>query len=79
MYEHRFFLEEKRKIDELLQNDCHIVNVTENLSGAYVTFRRSDEASDDFSVTEHLLTADARRYMTNVLFAQRLKQSMTGS
>lgn len=79
MHEHRSFLEEKRKIDELLQSDFHIVKVIENLSGAYVTMQRSDDADDDLSVTVHLLSADARRYMTNVLFAQRLKQSMTGS
>jgi len=79
MHEYRSFLEEKRKIDELLQSNFHIVKIIENLNGAYVTLHRLGGTGDDHSATVHLLTADARRYMTNVLFAQRLKQSMTGS
>lgn len=77
MHEHELFLKEKEEIDMLLQNDCKIVSVKENLSGAFVSFQLPDQAEDESITTLHLLTPDARKYLTNQLLGKKMKESMT--
>ncbi|MCO7174897.1 hypothetical protein ACFP7A_04500 [Sporolactobacillus kofuensis] len=72
MHEFKLFTEEKREIDELLNKDCSIVRVQENLDGAFIQFTQ-----DDQTITLHIRTPDGRKYLTNQLSAKRLNRTMT--
>jgi hypothetical protein len=60
---------EREKIDFLLQKGFKITAVTENLSGAFVTFERTENNQTEQEAL-HILTADARKYFSSVLIQQ---------
>jgi predicted GNAT superfamily acetyltransferase len=62
MSEYQEFLNERDKIDFLLQKGFNIEKVTENLSGAFVLFKHSE---NNRSATLHIKTANARKYFSN--------------
>jgi hypothetical protein len=64
MSEYQEFLNERDKIDFLLQKGFNIEKVTENLSGAFVLFKHSE---NNRSATLHIKTANARKYFSNLL------------
>jgi hypothetical protein len=59
-------LEEKNKFDHYLQQGFVIHAVREDLSGAWIELRSSDDAQ----VTLHILTAEARIHLSNQLLKQ---------
>ncbi|AEN87695.1 hypothetical protein C2I27_27850 [Priestia megaterium] len=63
------YMAEREKIDFLLQKGFKITAVTENLSGAFVTFERTENNQIE-QETLHILTADARKYFSSVLIQQ---------
>ena len=63
------YMAEREKIDFLLQKGFKITAVTENLSGAFVTFERIEKNQTE-QETLHILTADARKYFSSVLIQQ---------
>lgn len=65
------YLEEKRKIDELIEQGYQISKVEENLSGAFVDFIRLNEKNEEEKQTLHITTADARIYFSNVVIQQQ--------
>ncbi|MCM3760107.1 hypothetical protein M3212_04800 [Alkalihalobacillus oceani] len=69
------FIEEKKKIDELLAKGYEITNVNENLSGAFVEFQLPNDALQhpEKSKELHILTADARKYFSNLILAKQRK------
>jgi hypothetical protein len=64
MSEYQEFLNERDKIDFLLQKGFKIEKVTENLSGAFVLFKHTE---NNRSAKLHLKTANARKYFSNLL------------
>lgn len=64
MSEYQEFLNERDKIDFLIQKGFKIEKVTENLSGAFVVFKHSENKR---SATLHIQTANARKYFSNLL------------
>lgn len=64
------YAEEKRMIDELLAKGYAIAGVREGLDGAEVLFvkRGSAEAA---RAQVHLLTAEARKYMSYLVLVQQ--------
>ncbi|WP_406866555.1 hypothetical protein AB0764_20645 [Priestia megaterium] len=63
------YMAEREKIDFLLQKGFKITAVTENLSGAFVTFERTENNQIE-QETLHILTADARKYFSSILIQQ---------
>jgi len=63
------YMAEREKIDFLLQKGFKITAVTENLSGAFVTFERNENNQTEQEML-HILTADARKYFSSVLIQQ---------
>jgi hypothetical protein len=59
-------LEEKNKLDQYLQQGFVIHAVKEDLSGAWLELK----SSDDTQVTLHILTAEARIHLSNQLVKQ---------
>jgi hypothetical protein len=59
-------LEEKNKLDHYLQQGFVIHALREDLSGAWIELR----SSDDTQVTLHILTAEARIHLANQLLKQ---------
>jgi hypothetical protein len=64
MSEYQEFLAERDKIDFLIQKGFKIERVTENLSGAFVLFKNSENKR---SAKLHVKTANARKYFSNLL------------
>jgi hypothetical protein len=62
--EYQDFLNERDKIDFLIQMGFKIERVTENLSGAFVLFKNTENKR---STTLHVKTANARKYFSNLL------------
>ncbi|MFX3631925.1 MAG: hypothetical protein ACE3L7_07580 [Candidatus Pristimantibacillus sp.] len=60
------FQEEKERIDSYISRQFRICNVTEGLSGSTVELKQSNGES----VTLLVLSADARKYLSNVLIKQ---------
>lgn len=75
MSSYKEFLKEKEKIDELYKSGYSITNVKENLSGAFLTFERSnmDLNNKEQTIEVQILTADARKYFSNLLLAAQRK------
>jgi hypothetical protein len=59
-------LKEKNKLDHYLQQGFIIHALREDLSGAWIELR----SSDDTQVTLHILTAEARIHLSNQLLKQ---------
>ncbi|WP_141190354.1 hypothetical protein [Terrilactibacillus laevilacticus] len=71
MHEHQLFMKEKESIDDLVDQGYKIIGIKEDLSGAHVHFDYIDH--DNRSVKTkvlHVLSADARKYFTTLLFAK---------
>lgn len=68
MGEHQIFLAEKKQIDELVERGFQITKADENLSGAFVYFKkqRQDQREPEPAML-HLRTPEARKYFTNLL------------
>jgi hypothetical protein len=64
------FLNEREKIDLLIQKGYRIKYVNENLSGAFVEFENKSQ-EEKRNVTHHVLTADARKYFSVILIKQQ--------
>ncbi|GAY78032.1 hypothetical protein [Sporolactobacillus inulinus] len=77
MHEHQFYLEEKQKIDTLLGNEFRIVAINENLSGMFVAFKQMGDQGNTAHATLHLLIPETRKYVTNLLLAEKVDQSPT--
>jgi len=60
------YMQEKEALDRYLRDGYEIVRIREDLDGAEVTFR--SKATGEVEAVQ-LLTADARKYITTVLFA----------
>ncbi|MEK4030602.1 MULTISPECIES: hypothetical protein [Bacillaceae] len=73
MSSYKEFVKEKEKIDELYKNGYTITGVEENLSGAFLTFERSslDLKNTEKKVKLQILTADARKYFSNLIMANQ--------
>ncbi len=72
MSEHQLYLQEKEKIDALLEKGYRIAEVTENLSGAFVQFERPDATKGTNKREQlHILTPDARKYFSNLIVKQQ--------
>ncbi|MBA4536314.1 hypothetical protein H1Z61_03950 [Bacillus aquiflavi] len=65
MAESKKFFAERDKIDYLLQKGYRITGVTENVSGAFVEFTKTDSTKE--KETLHIMTADARKYFSSIL------------
>ena len=63
-------LEEKQKLDRYIQQGYAITTVNEDLSGAWVELTHPDPAVEQ--VILHILTADARIYLGNLLYKRSL-------
>lgn len=66
MSEYQAFLQERDKIDFLLQKGFKITNIIENLSGAFVDFEKKGEKE-----TLHVITPEGRKYFTVMLIKQQ--------
>lgn len=71
MSEYQDFLQERDRLDFMIQQGYRIKNVTENLSGAFVEFENGEGEYE----TLKILTPDARKYFSVLL----LKQQKTGA
>ncbi len=69
MSDYQHYLEEKEKIDFLVQTGYRIKDVLENLSGAFVRFEKEIEGVQEIE-TLHILTADGRKYFSVMMIAQ---------
>ena len=67
MSEYQEFLQERDRIDFLIQQGYRIMNVTENLSGAFVDFEKNEAVNE----TLQILTPDARKYFSVLLLKQQ--------
>ncbi|AST91044.1 MULTISPECIES: hypothetical protein [Sutcliffiella] len=66
MSEYQLFLQERDKMDVLLQKGYKITNVLENLSGAFVDFCKEEEKE-----TLHIVTPEGRKYFAVMLIKQQ--------
>jgi hypothetical protein len=64
MSDYQEFLSERDKIDFLIQKGFKIEKIKENLSGAFVLFKHTENKR---SATLHVKTANARKYFSNLL------------
>lgn len=72
MSEYQQYLQEREKMDLLIQKGYKIKKVTENLSGAMVEFEKSESQSKETkSETLHIVTPNARKYFSVKLIQQR--------
>ncbi|MEH7886918.1 hypothetical protein V7654_21675 [Bacillus sp. JJ1609] len=67
MSEYQEFLQERDRLDFMLQKGYRIKNVVENLSGAFVEFENSKGEHE----TLQILTPDARKYFSVLLLKQQ--------
>ncbi|MEH7443671.1 hypothetical protein V7201_15270 [Bacillus sp. JJ1122] len=67
MSEYQEFLQERDRLDFMVQKGYRIKNVVENLSGAFVEFENSEGEYE----TLQILTPDARKYFSVLLLKQQ--------
>jgi hypothetical protein len=65
--EYQEFLQERDRLDFMVQKGYRIKNVLENLSGAFVEFENTEGESE----TLQILTPDARKYFSVLLLKQQ--------
>ena len=70
MSEYQQYLQERDRIDYLTQKGYKIKNVTENLSGAFVDFERTEDSKSD-AETLQVVTPEGRKYFSVVLLKQQ--------
>ncbi|CAH1210090.1 hypothetical protein PAECIP111892_03400 [Paenibacillus auburnensis] len=63
------FDQERRAIDTLLEQGYQVIRIAEDLDGARVTFTHGGPGQSPVELL--LLTADARKHVTTVVFAGR--------
>ena len=68
MSEYKTFLQERDRIDFLIQQKYKITSITENLNGAYVEFGK--EGTEEKEVL-HIITPEGRKYFSVVLIKQQ--------
>ncbi|MFS0861876.1 hypothetical protein [Fredinandcohnia sp. 179-A 10B2 NHS] len=68
MSEYQQFLQERDRIDFLLQKGYKIASITENLNGAYVNFENGKNAEAE---TLHIVTPEGRKYFSVMLIKQQ--------
>ncbi|TFE23192.1 hypothetical protein [Cohnella luojiensis] len=72
------FAREKRAVDALLQDGFVIVGTSEELEGMELRFRKrlagSTESPEPVYAKLLLLTADARKYVSNLIFSEQQKK-----
>jgi len=68
MTEYQIFLQERDKIDFLLQKGYKMTSVIENLSGAFVDFEGNGQKE-----TLHIITPEGRKYFAVMLIKQQLE------
>jgi hypothetical protein len=68
------FAKEQQEVDELLFKGYSVVGISENLDGATVKFVRGEPAPG--TVELNLLTADARKYVTTLVFAVQKAEAL---
>lgn len=66
MSEYQQFLQERDRIDFFIQQGYRIVNINENLSGAFVEF-----VKDKQKEILHVVTPEGRKYFSVVLIQQQ--------
>jgi hypothetical protein len=73
------FYREKRAVDALLQEGYIIAGINEVMEGMELRFRKriaeSPHSPEPAYVELLLLTADARKYVSNLIFSQQQKQA----
>ncbi|WP_096188852.1 hypothetical protein [Evansella halocellulosilytica] len=69
MAEYQQFLNERDKIDHLIEQGYSIKSVIENLSGAFVEFELNKNGENQ-TETLHILNADARKYFSTLMIKQ---------
>lgn len=69
MSDHQLYLQEKNRLDGLLERGYKIKNVMENLSGTFVELENSKQVSEGL-LRIHLTTANARKYFSIKLIEQ---------
>lgn len=74
MSSYKEFLEEKAKIDGMLEKGYEITRIIENLSGAFVEFTNPKNSED--KVELQILTADARKYFSTIIIANQKKSAV---
>ncbi|MCM3110394.1 hypothetical protein [Lederbergia lenta] len=68
MSDYQAFLQERDRIDLLVQEGYKIKSIIENLSGAFVEFEKYiGENNKNVSETLHISTADGRKYFSSLL------------
>jgi hypothetical protein len=65
--EYQEFLQERDRLDFMIQKGYRIKNVIENLSGAFVEFENPEGENE----TLQILTPDARKYFSVLLLMQQ--------
>lgn len=74
MSEYQQFLQERDRIDFLIQKGYKIKKITENLSGAIVEFEKSESHNKEMKrETLHIVTPNARKYFSVKLIQQKMK------
>ncbi|MDP5274242.1 hypothetical protein [Chengkuizengella axinellae] len=74
MSSYQKYLDEKEKIDSLLQKGYKIKNIHEDLSGSHLEFELDGiDESSELEIKETLLitNADARKYFSTILFQKK--------
>ncbi len=70
------YAREKRAVDALLQDGYVIVSSGEQLEGMKLKFRRKLAETSEPEFTQLLLlTANARKYVSNLIIAEQLKRA----
>ena len=67
MSEYREFLQERDRLDFMVQQGYRIKNVVENLSGAFVEFENAKGENEIIQI----LTPDARKYFSVLVLKQQ--------
>jgi hypothetical protein len=67
MSDHQQFLNEKEKVNFLLQKGYKIQSINENLNGSYVDFVHPNDKKKE---TLHIQTANGRKYFSSILIKQ---------
>lgn len=65
------YCEEKQAVDALLEDGFKIVGINEALDGMEIRFRKQPPESDEAQLL--LLTADARKYVSNLIINKQIQ------
>lgn len=69
MSEHNLFLQERDRIDFLVEQGYKITNIIENLNGSFVEFEKG--LDDEQKETLHIVTPKGRKYFAVTLIKQQ--------